>query len=130
MKMNNLDSPASYYSALIPLLRVIAVKHGYALALHGSMNRDCDLIAVPWQEWATDPLPMIIDMRDSVGGFFHSPDPQFESLIKDGAPSKKPHGRLAYSIHLTDRGLDGPYLDISVTATRIFIRRNAPASRL
>lgn len=26
----------------------------------------------------------------------------------------KPHGRLAYSLHLTDRGGAGPYLDVSV----------------
>lgn len=114
VRQKGVDSPASYYAALIPRLRVIAAKYGYALALHGSMNRDFDLILVPWQEWANQHLEMVTEMRDALGGFFHSPDPQFESLIKDGAVSKKPHGRLSYSIHLSSQGMEGPYLDISV----------------
>lgn len=111
----NLASPASYYATLLPKLREIAATHGYALALHGSLTRDCDLVAVPWQEWAHPALTLVTAIRDEIGGWFHSPDPQFESMIKDGCVSMKPHGRRSYSIHLTAHGMDGPYLDISVT---------------
>jgi hypothetical protein len=39
-----------YAAALYPELAVIAREHGYALAVHGSLQRDLDLIAVPWVE--------------------------------------------------------------------------------
>lgn len=110
----NLSLPASFYATFLPSLRAIAAKYGYALAIHGSMARDFDLIALPWQEWADDHLAMATEMRDELGGWFHSPYPQFESLVKDGAASQKPHGRIAYSIHLTEHGMNGPYVDISV----------------
>jgi hypothetical protein len=37
-----------YAAALYPGLAGIFHKHGYALAVHGSLARDFDLIAVPW----------------------------------------------------------------------------------
>jgi len=30
------------------------------------------------------------------------------------SPTNKPHGRVAYSIHLTDAGSESPYFDVSV----------------
>ncbi len=34
--------------AIVESMRIIARKHGWALAQHGTMVRDIDLIAVPW----------------------------------------------------------------------------------
>lgn len=39
-----------YAAALYPELALLAREHGYALAVHGSLRRDLDLIAVPWVE--------------------------------------------------------------------------------
>jgi uncharacterized linocin/CFP29 family protein len=39
-----------YAAALYPELASICHNHGYALAVHGSLARDFDLIAVPWIE--------------------------------------------------------------------------------
>lgn len=40
----------AYAAAMYPGLAEIFHKHGYALAVHGSLARDFDLIAVPWVE--------------------------------------------------------------------------------
>lgn len=56
---------AFYYESL----KVIAKQYGYALLLHGSMNRDLDLVAVPWINGAhaTDIKKMIYEMGESLG---------------------------------------------------------------
>jgi hypothetical protein len=40
--------PAASYALLYPHLVELVRPLGYALALHGSMNRDFDMVAVPW----------------------------------------------------------------------------------
>lgn len=84
---------ATYYGILIDIAR----KHGYALALHGSLSRDMDLIAVPWTDTASDHKKVLKDICDAVGagGFT--------------VGEEKPHGRVGYAI---DTGAGG-YLDIS-----------------
>ncbi len=39
-----------YAACVYPDLAEITRKHGYALAVHGSLARDFDLIAIPWIE--------------------------------------------------------------------------------
>ena len=39
---------AAMYALFFYDLKKIAKKHGYNLVLHGSLNRDIDLIAIPW----------------------------------------------------------------------------------
>lgn len=41
---------APIYCGMYPELAEIARSHGYALAIHGSLARDFDLIAIPWVE--------------------------------------------------------------------------------
>lgn len=41
---------APVYCALYPQFAEIARKHGYAMAVHGSLGRDFDLICIPWIE--------------------------------------------------------------------------------
>jgi hypothetical protein len=38
----------NFYSYCYESLKDIAKNHGYNLLIHGSMNRDLDLIAVAW----------------------------------------------------------------------------------
>ena len=51
---NNIVKPThakpSYYAIMFEPLKKIAIKYGYNLVLHGSLNRDMDLIAIPWIE--------------------------------------------------------------------------------
>lgn len=103
---------AACYAALYPALVKVAREHGYALAIHGSMTRDFDLIAVPWMDNASEAIVLIRAIKDACAGVFSHAD--VDHLIPNGNPGKKPHGRIAYSIHLTNAGCYGPYLDISV----------------
>lgn len=107
-----MTAPPTLYAAMYPELVRIAKAHGYALAVHGSMTRDFDLIAVPWTAEAGDPQPMIDEMKHAMGGVYVHHD--VDHLVADGRPSDKPHGRRAWSIHLTTKGADGPYIDLSV----------------
>lgn len=103
---------AACYAVIYPALRNVALAHGYALAIHGSMIRDFDLIAVPWTDQARDPVELIRALKAECAGVFNHSD--FDELIPDGTPTTKPHGRKAWSIHLTNDGAFGPYLDIAV----------------
>lgn len=100
---------AVYYQTLIPIAR----DHGYALAIHGSMTRDCDLIAVPWTKEASKPVDLILAFKDAILGVFTRHDFDHIGDVYSHA-TLKPHGRLAWALHLTDEGCHGPYLDISV----------------
>lgn len=107
-----MTAPPPCYAVMYPALVAVARRHGYALAVHGSMTRDFDLIAVPWVVEAGDPQVMVDEMKAAVLGVYAHHE--FDHLIKDGHRSAKPHGRLAWSIHLTTKGMNGPYMDISV----------------
>lgn len=97
-----------FYSALMPALRRVAYRYGYALAVHGSLNYDIDLIAVPWIEMATNQQALYEGIKSAVTAIIG-----FDDETKR-EPTKKPNGRLAYSIHLTPDYGDGPYIDLSV----------------
>ena len=84
---------ATYYGILIEIAR----KHGYALALHGSLARDMDLIATPWTDTASDHKDLLTDICKAVGA----------EGFDVGEP--KPHGRIGYSVSIGSGG----YLDIS-----------------
>lgn len=97
---------APWYVMAYTQLDRIACRYGYALALHGSMTRDLDLIAVPWTQDAEPPDELLQAIKDFI-------------LDRTGTkiayqlpmPVKKPHGRLAYSFPI---GYDGHYLDVSI----------------
>jgi hypothetical protein len=56
---------APTYCALYPELAEIARKHGYALAIHGSMARDFDLICIPWVDAPSTPGAVIDEITDT-----------------------------------------------------------------
>lgn len=103
------------YSFMYALLTPVAQEHGYALALHGSMTRDMDLIAVPWTDAASDPLVLVEALAAQSGGLLQQSD-------------SAPHGRLRWTVSLEA----GAYLDISVmprirTAARVALVAVGPA---
>lgn len=100
------------YVALYPTLQQIANDHGYALAVHGSIHRDFDLVAIPWIEEASEPLELIKAMKTATGAVTQSA--ATDHLLPDCEPRIKPHGRIAYALHFTPHGMYGAYLDISV----------------
>ena len=89
------------YSVIYARMASIASTLGYALTLHGSMLRDCDMVAVPWTEEAVSPDDLAKAMEKAAFG------------IISESPKRKPWGRIAYVIHLGA----GPYIDLSVMPT-------------
>jgi hypothetical protein len=89
---------ASYY----PILRDIAYEHGYALAIHGTLTRDFDLIAVAWTEEAKEPIDLLTAIANKLNTWYgDKPYYAFE---------EKPHGRIGYCVSTGGGG----YFDISI----------------
>jgi hypothetical protein len=76
-----------FYVQMLPTIRMVAKEHGYAIGLHGSLQRDLDLIAVPWVENCSD--------KESLARAIHRATIGLESASYDW--EKKPHGRMATS---------------------------------
>lgn len=74
------------YCAMYPELAKIARLHGYALAVHGSLRRDMDLICVPWAESPSEPAAVIEAFTEAF------------SIEVVGEPTQKPHGRTAHTL--------------------------------
>lgn len=101
------------FVSMLPALTRAAKSKGYALAVHGSMRRDLDLVAVPWTDEAAPAQEVVDAIIAASGGFLLEREtapghPEKWPGTRD--PAQKPHGRLAWSIHLGG----GPYIDLSV----------------
>lgn len=98
---------------ILAAVRICARQQGYAIGTHGTLARDIDLIAVPWTKDAVDAETLIKRIKQNIGGWANPGDKE--------QPERKPHGRLAWSIHI----LGTPaYLDISVMPpTQLKVRR-------
>lgn len=94
---------AGAFAFMLPLLQEKVRPLGYALAVHGSMNRDLDLIAVPWDGGAVAPA------SDVWRVIFDTVSP-YRSSLKQWGPEKKPHGRISWIIPLHA----GASIDLSV----------------
>lgn len=94
----------THYAALYPGLREAARKVGWALALHGSLRRDLDLVAIPWTEEAAPAGALLEVLVEASGGF------QIGNSHA-GHIAKRPHGRHAVTISL---GGSGGYIDLSI----------------
>lgn len=122
---------APFYGCLYHGLCDIARKHGYALAIHGSVTTDLDLIAVPWTNEAIGPIELKNALMSHIGavdyeGLTRRQFPENPELVQqilnsenartdrdpkdaDGA-SIKPHGRRAWNLYLDA----GAKVDLSV----------------
>lgn len=91
------------YVTYFPTLQSIANEHGYALAVHGSVTRDFDLVAVPWVEKPKSHRELLSAIQQYIGRINSNGLP-YDSI------TEKPHGRVAYTIGTGQGG----YLDISI----------------
>lgn len=113
------------FACLYPGLCDIARSYGYALALHGTLVRDMDLIAVPWTESATDAETLRVALQEHIGAcgyadLLRRENPELtEDHIKqitsreensNKEPAAKPHGRLAWNLYL----YAGAKVDLSI----------------
>ncbi len=99
---------------LIGPLRIECRRLGYSLSVHGSLVRDIDLIACPWNPHAVEARELAEALRDVArglnGGVAHHKGVEDSPWFHAGCPGGKPFGRLCWSYHLGG----GPYIDLSV----------------
>lgn len=77
-----------YAAALYPELAKIFQKHGYALAVHGSLARDFDLIAVPWIDNPSKQEDVIKEITETF------------AIKQVGEPYGRPPARMAYTLSI------------------------------
>lgn len=97
------NGKAAFYAAIWPDLREAALKCGWALALHGSLSNDMDIMAMPWTEEATGVEEMIKALSDCFTG----------NPFKDGHSvpfHEKPNNRVVYTMSIWADF----YLDINI----------------
>jgi len=103
-----------FYSVCLSPMQKIAKQHGYNLIVHGSMNRDLDLVAIPWIDEPKSHLELLHSLCEFLG--VHKFDDVQHYMF-----TTLPGGRSSYVINL-NRGcnysgyMDAQYyLDISIT---------------
>lgn len=102
-KSTDFNWKPALYATIYPTLRDIAIEHGYALAIHGSLSRDFDLVAIAWTENPKPHLEMIAAFQNYLGLFYSGEEMEKRS-------EKKHHGRIAYVIGTGSSG----YIDLSI----------------
>jgi hypothetical protein len=91
-------SNAPTYCAMYPDLAKIARQCGYALAVHGSVARDFDLVCIPWVECPSEPYKVVSEIRKAF------------ALVLIGEPETKEHGRVVWTLSI---GFGDCFLDLS-----------------
>lgn len=83
---------AAVLDEILPPIRRAAAMEGYAIAVHGSLARDIDLVAFPWVEHAQPPERLIQSVRGIVAGIFGA-------CYLSAEATEKTHGRRAWLFH-------------------------------
>lgn len=81
----------SILDSILPAIREAARFQGYAIAVHGSLKRDIDLVAVAWTDQARPPEELVRVVQGAVGGILGN-------CLRLAEPAMKPHGRIAYTL--------------------------------
>ncbi len=93
---------APIFAGMYKELAEIARKHGYALAIHGSLIRDFDIICIPWREDISTPEEVLKAFGE-----------EFVITHVHG-PERKNHGRIAYTVAFS---FGDCFIDLSFTPT-------------
>jgi len=91
---------------ILPDLRLAARGCGYALTVHGSLARDIDLVAIPWDESADEPELLVQRLCGVLAGKLG------RAIYSRADWTDKPHGRRAVCI--ITGGAMMPAIDLSV----------------
>lgn len=114
---------APFYACLYHGLCGIARQNGYALAIHGTVTSDLDLVAIPWTEEAVGPVELRDALMKHIGACDYEgltrrqfPDnPELVGQILAGEEKRKtergepydydgatlkPHGRRAWNLYM------------------------------
>ena len=115
-----------FFACLYPGLCDVARSRGYALAIHGTVVSDLDLIAVPWTPEAVPPVDLKNALLDHIGACGYRDllrnggnglsEEHIDAIVKrercfgPDDSELKPHGRLAWNLYLEA----GSKVDLSV----------------
>lgn len=77
---------------ILPPIRSAARGEGYAIAVHGTLARDIDLVAIPWTDAARDPDLLVQAIRGILAGIFGA-------CYVSAEGTEKPHGRRCRMFH-------------------------------
>ncbi len=89
----------SLYAFYFEVIKEIGLKYGYNIVLHGSMNRDLDLILIPWEETIGSKENLIDEISTTIGGQILMQNRSATNKIGDRF-SEKSHGRVVYIINI------------------------------
>jgi len=89
----------SLYSYYFEIIKEIGNKYGYNIVLHGSMNRDLDLIAIPWIDDVKDKEEMIDEIAKTIGGILLIQNRTIENPNGNRFGIRS-HGRMTYIINI------------------------------
>ncbi|BDD79754.1 hypothetical protein [Burkholderia phage FLC9] len=103
-------SEATAYWEVLPVMKDMARRLGWCLALYGPLRRDLDMIAVPWSEDAVAHDHLLRELVRTFGGKYSN-----EQLEPLSAP-RKDVTVLCRKRLLRD---NGSYIDVSVIDPRI-----------
>lgn len=99
----NIGGKAVFYAVLYENFRKAALECGYALALHGSMISDMDLLAVPWIADAKPVDELVAKISDCIGDTVWK-----ERHLK--LQETRSHGRMIYTMSI----MGDWHIDLSV----------------
>lgn len=93
----------SIYAFYFEAIKEIGLKYGYNIVLHGSMNRDLDLIAIAWQEIIGDKMEMLNEVAECLGGHVLIESDDDRKRFRD-----KFHGRECWVVNI-NRTMEAKY---------------------
>ena len=96
------DNNATFWIFQLPEIRKIAAECGWAVAIHGSVVHDLDLMAMPWVEEHTTADELAQRLTDIN-------QPNYRRPYEKSKPGDKPNGRIVYTIFM-----GGTYIDMNV----------------
>jgi hypothetical protein len=79
------------YFMLAEKIKKVCITNGYALGVHGSLINDLDIVAVPWTDKAVKPRILAACIFEDIKNYTNHIDKK---------PTKKPHGRLCWTVLL------------------------------
>ena len=89
----NLDGRSAFYAMMLNKIKEKAADLGYTIAVHGTMVRDMDLIAVAWVEDAR-PHEELVEAISKLTEPTVWKDFHFKEM------TNKPHGRIVYTLSI------------------------------
>lgn len=109
------SATAAFIAELLPTV-LDAIRHaararGYAVAVHGSLARDIDLIAVPWVDQVDPPDDLAKAIEGAVAGVLGS----CAILPANEGATPKPHGRQCVTFVLPQTHV---FIDLSIMPMR------------